>query len=68
VTSDQEEPQRVLGIPLGAFSRDPDAEEQQRVLGFPVDWLESARREVLRSLGGPLREYRRWTRRRRPGP
>jgi hypothetical protein len=68
VTSDQDEPQRVLGIPLGAFSRDPDAEEPQRVLGFPVDWLESARREVLRSLGRPVREYRRWARRRRPGP
>jgi hypothetical protein len=68
VTSDQEEPQRVLGIPLGVFSRDPDAEEPQRVLGFPVDWLESARREVLRSLKRPAAEHRRWAWRRRPGP
>jgi len=68
VTGDREEPQRVMGVPLGAFSRDPDAEEPQRVLGFPVDWLGSAKREVLRSLERPVREYRRWTRRRRPGP
>jgi hypothetical protein len=68
VTGDREEPQRVLGIPLGTFSRDPDAEEPQRVLGIPVDWFEPAKREVLHLLERPAREYRRWARRRRPRP
>jgi hypothetical protein len=67
VTGDREEPQRVMGIPLDAFTRDPEAKEPQRVLGFPVDWLESAGREVRRSLERPARGYRRWARRRRPG-
>ena len=67
MAGDPEEPQRVMGIPLDMFTRDPDAEEPQRVLGFPVDWLKSAGREVRRSLERPVREYRRWARRRRPG-
>ena len=60
MTGDREESQRVLGIPLGAFSRYPDAEEPQRVLGFPVDWLASAYRDALRSLERPVRGCRRW--------
>ncbi len=67
MTGDQGEPQRVLGIPLGTFSRDPDAEEPQRVLGIPVDWFGPAKREVLSFLERPARKYRRWARR-RPRP
>jgi len=68
VTDDREEPQRVLGIPLGTFSRDPDAAEQQHVLGFPVDSFEPAKREVRGFLERCVRWYRRRARRRRPGP
>jgi hypothetical protein len=56
-----------MGIPLDAFTRDPEAKEPQRVLGFPVGWLESTGREVRRGLERPARGYRRWARRRRPG-
>jgi hypothetical protein len=67
LTGDREEPQRVMGIPLSAFSRDPDAEEPQRVLGFPVGWFEPARRDLHGFIGRYLRGYRRWAQRRRPG-
>jgi len=70
VTGDREEPQRVLGIPLDAFSRarDRDGEEPQRVLGFPVDWLGSVKSDVLDSLERHVRGSQRQARRRRPGP
>jgi hypothetical protein len=68
VTGDREEPQRVLGIPLREFSRDPDAEEPQRVLGIPVDWFEPARNELHGFMERYVRGYRRWAQRRRPGP
>ena len=65
MTGDREEPQRVMGIPLGSFSRDPDAEEPQRVLGFPVDLFAPARRELHGFLERYVRGYRRWAKRRR---
>lgn len=55
-----------MGIPLAAFSRDPDAEEPQRVLGFPVDWFEPTRRQLVGFMERYVRRYRRWTRRRPP--
>jgi hypothetical protein len=69
--SQNEEPQRVMGIPvrdLGPHAR--RGEEPQRVMGFPVDSLGPgpAGRERLRSLAHPIRTYRRWVRRRRLGP
>jgi hypothetical protein len=67
--SQNEEPQRVMGIPvrsLGPHAR--RTEEPQRVLGFPVDSLGPAERERLRSLAHPIRTYKRWVRRRRLGP
>jgi hypothetical protein len=67
VTDDREEPQRVMGIPLGTFSRDPDAPEQQRVLGFPVDLFQSAKGEVHGVLERYVGWYRRRGQRRRPG-
>ena len=70
MTGEREEPQRVLGIPLDAFSRarDKDREEPQRVLGFPVDWLGSVKSDVLDSLERHVRDDRGRARRRRPGP
>ena len=68
MTGDREEPQRVLGIPLAAFSRDPDAEEPQRVLGFPVDWFEPARRDLRAFLERHVPGYRRRAQRRRLRP
>jgi hypothetical protein len=68
VTGDrEEEPQRVMGIPLGTFSRDPDAEEPQRVLGFPVTWFEPARHELRGFLERHVPGYRRRAQRRRAG-
>ena len=67
--SQNEEPQRVMGIPvrdLGPHAR--RSEEPQRVMGFPVDSLGPAEREWLRSLAHPIRTYKRWVRRRRLGP
>jgi hypothetical protein len=42
-------------------------EEPQRMMGFPVDGLSSADWPWLDTLAHPVREYRRW-RRRRLGP
>ena len=71
--SQNEEPQRVMGIPvrdLGPHAR--RGEEPQRVMGFPVDSLGPgpgpAERERLRSLAHPIQTYKRWVRRRRLGP
>jgi hypothetical protein len=67
--SQNEEPQRVMGIPvrnLGPHAR--RSEEPQRVMGFPVDSLGPAERERLRSLAHPIRTYKRWVRCRRLGP
>jgi hypothetical protein len=69
--SQNEEPQRVMGIPvrdLGPHAR--RSEEPQRVMGFPVDSLGPgpAGRERLRSLAHPIRTCKRWVRRRRLGP
>lgn len=65
---DQYEPNRVLGFPL---RKDPDPrqdEEPQRVMGFPVDGFGRVDTGWLESLTHPVREYRRWLRRRRLGP
>ena len=66
LTGDREEPQRVMGFPLSAFSRDPDAEEPQRVLGIPIDWFEPAGRDLRNFLERHVPGYRRWAQRRRP--
>jgi hypothetical protein len=68
MADDRYEPNRVLGIPI---SRNPDArpdEEAQRVLGIPVDSFGPVDLDWLRPLAHPIREYRRWARRRRLGP
>lgn len=68
---ENEEPQRVMGIPVGDLGpRSRREEEPQRFMGFPIDSLRPgpADRERLRSLAHPVRAYRRWVRRRRLGP
>jgi hypothetical protein len=66
-----EEPQRVLGIPVRSLGPRPRQDtEPQRVMGFPVGSLgpRPAGREQLLALAHPFRAYRRWLRRRRLGP
>jgi hypothetical protein len=66
---DRYEPNRFLGFPV---TRDPQAknrvEEPQRVMGFPVDWFSGVDLSELDWMAHPVREYRRWLRRRRLGP
>jgi hypothetical protein len=64
----EDEPNRVLGIPWRPDPQARQGEEPQRVMGFPVDWFGSIGRERVWSLAHPIREYRRWRRRRRLGP
>ena len=68
MSSDREERNRVLGIPIGAGPHNRQGEEQQRVMGFPADTFEGVNLDGLRSLAHPIRGYKRWARRRRLGP
>lgn len=65
---DRYEPNRFLGMPQ---RRDPHArrdQEPQRVMGIPLDWFSDIGPDNFRALVHPIREYRRWLRRRRLGP
>jgi hypothetical protein len=65
---DRYEPNRFLGFPL---TKDPHArqvEEPQRVMGMPIDLFGDVDLGGFRSLAHPIRECRRWLRRRRLGP
>jgi hypothetical protein len=62
------EPNRVLGFPVARDSHARKVEEPQRVMGFPVDWFSGIDLSGLDWLAHPVREYRRWLRRRRLGP
>jgi hypothetical protein len=68
VTSDPEEPNRVLGIPRGPDPYARQGEEQKYVAGLPVDWLGPVDRDWLRSLAHPIQGCKQWARRRRQGP
>jgi hypothetical protein len=68
MADDRYEPNRVLGIPIGTNPNARRDEEQQRVLGFPVDSFGPVDLDWLQPLVHPVREYRRWLRRRRLGP
>ena len=66
-----EEPQRVLGQPIGDLGPHSRPDEPQRVMGYPIDSVgpSPADREWLLSLAQhPIRTYKRWVRRRREGP
>jgi hypothetical protein len=70
VNRNEEEPNRVLGIPRNrigpARRRDQQGSEPQRALGFPISQL-SVDIDFFRSLLHPIKGYRRWSRRRRLG-
>jgi hypothetical protein len=68
MTSNREERNRVLGVPVGPGPRRGQDEEQQHVMGLPAGWFEDVNFDGLRSLAHPVRAYRRWARRRRLGP
>jgi hypothetical protein len=81
MADDRYEPNRVLGFPIradrpgqqrpeGKGQRRPDGQrgEPQRVMGFPVDSFGPVDLDWLVPLVHPIREYRRWVRRRRLGP
>jgi hypothetical protein len=68
VSNDGEERNRFLGIPIGTGSHDRQGEERQRVMGFPADALDGLDLHWLSPLVHPIREYKRWARRRRLGP
>ena len=70
-TSEGEEPQRVLGLPVEVLRphANQGEEPQRRVLGFPVGTIgpTPADREWLLSLLHPIQTYKRGVRRRRLG-
>jgi len=71
MADDQYEPNRFLGFPWRPDRQDGQArkvEESQRVMGFPVDWFGTTDRDGFLPLTHPIREYKRWLRRRRLGP
>ncbi len=81
MADDRYEPNRVLGFPIragrpgpqrpegkGQQRADGPREEPQRVMGFPVDSFGPVDLDWLAPLAHPIREYRRWVRRRRLGP
>ena len=70
MTRNEEEPNRVLGIPRNrirpASQGDRRGREPQRALGIPVSQL-GVDIDFLRSLLHPIKGYRRWSRRHRLG-
>jgi hypothetical protein len=67
MTGDGDEPNRVLGFPVRP-GRQPGQHEEQHVMGFPASWFDNVNVDALVWLVHPVRQYRRWARRRRPRP
>lgn len=67
MASNREERNRFLGFPVGPDPRHGEREEQH-VMGIPADVFDDVNLDGLRWLAHPVREYRRWARRRRLGP
>ena len=67
MTGNGDERNRVLGFPVGS-SRHPRRREEQHVMGFPASWFDDVNVDALAWLVHPVRQYRRWARRRRQDP
>jgi hypothetical protein len=67
MTGNGDEPNRVLGFP-GRPGRQPGQREEQHVMGFPASWFDDVNVDALVWLVHPVRQYRRWARRRHPRP
>ena len=67
MTGNGEEKNRVLGFPARP-GRHPGQREEQHVMGFPASWFDDVNVDALVWLVHPIRQYRRWARRRRPRP
>jgi hypothetical protein len=65
-----EEPQRVLGQPIGDIGPHSRPDEPQRVMGYPIDSVGPTPADIewFKSWVHPIRMYKRWVRRRRLGP
>jgi hypothetical protein len=68
VPRDQEERNRVLGVPRRADPAARRTEEPQRVLGIPMDSYGLVDVDRMRSLAHPIKRYKRWVQHRRFGP
>ena len=66
MTGNREEKNKVLGFPVGSGPHRGEYEEQH-VMGFPASWFDSVNVDALVWLVHPVREYRRWARRRHQG-
>ena len=63
MTGNGEERNRVLGFPVRPGRR-PGQREEQHVMGFPASWFDDVNVDALVWLVHPVRQYRRWVRRR----
>jgi hypothetical protein len=68
VPRDQEERNRVLGVPRRADPWARRTEEPQRVLGIPMGSSGFVDVAKMRSLAHPIKRYKRWVQHRRGGP
>jgi hypothetical protein len=68
VPRDQEEPNRILGVPRREYPAARRTEEPQRVLGIPMDSYGLVDVDRMRSLAHPIKRYKRWVQHRRCGP
>lgn len=66
----QDEPQRVLGQPVGDLGPHSRPDEPQRVMGYPIDSVGRTPADIewFKSWVHPIRTCKRWVRRRRLGP
>lgn len=67
MTGNGDERNRVLGFPARP-GRHPGQREEQHVMGFPASWFDDVNVDALVWLVHPVRQYRRWARRRHPRP
>ncbi len=63
----EDEPERMPGMPGSRGRHARQGEEPQRALGIPADWFGGVDAGFFRSFLHPISAYRRWSRRRRLG-